>query len=210
MPSDLPHLPYEMVIAVLAYMSPADVLNLNLPDDYQKSVLYATQTKRADSRTLTKLFEKYYSNVSCLSHTLYINFNFITQKTINVYMNKQRMPLRVTFDQRYAIKDDVLRAFCKFDASRVIDRVDDSKTLKQLLQMYCPQFANSHHSCCCDNAENKLFVNIGSLLHFIKKMYTFGKCYRSDVDRNVIIVCDELHKIYRNAKCLKHSVCSYS
>nr|AFS51983.1 DekiORF106 [Dendrolimus kikuchii nucleopolyhedrovirus] len=197
-----------MVVAVLAHMSPADVLNLNLPDTYQKSVLYATQTKYNDSGVFTKLFKKYHSSVSCLSHILYINFNFIKQQTINVYTNKQQMSLRVTFDQRYAIRDDVLRAFFKFNASRVIDRVN-SKTLKQLLQMYCPQFVDSHNDCCCCCCcgENKQFVNICNLLYYIKKMYTFGKCYRGDVDKNIIIVCDELHKIIKKSNCSKHGVC---
>lgn len=188
---DLPHLPYEMVIAVLSHMSPAEILNLNLPVEYQKSVLYAK-----NNTNVRKLFTKYmgiYKYSECLYYKIFINNNFFLKKNIIVYKNKKKF-IRVTFDGQYVVAHDLILCFikCMKSLNCIINKYIENKMLKQLFEIYCPFFVENHEKCCANS--NIKFVKIHELLAYICSTYSFGKNLKC-IDENVKTVCNKLQTL---------------
>nr|WRK23017.1 hypothetical protein [Bombyx mori nucleopolyhedrovirus]WRK23155.1 hypothetical protein [Bombyx mori nucleopolyhedrovirus]WRK23569.1 hypothetical protein [Bombyx mori nucleopolyhedrovirus] len=183
-------LPYEMVISVLVYLSPAQILNLNLPLAYQKSVLFASNSAKVNEHIRRRARDNnnddddYY-----FYHKQFIKINFLTKKIINVY-NKTEMCIRATFDGRYVVTHDVLMCFVnKSYVKQLLRGVDTSITLQQLVKMYSPEFDLYVNS-------KNMFVLTESVLTSISLKHSFGKC--EWLDKNIKTVCLQLRKLRIN------------
>nr|AFN21289.1 hypothetical protein Bmnpvguangxigp037 [Bombyx mori nucleopolyhedrovirus] len=190
-------LPYEMVISVLVYLSPAQILNLNLPLAYQKSVLFASNSAKVNERIRRLARDNNDDDDdSYFYHKQFIKINFLTKKIINVY-NKTEMCIRVTFDGRYVVTHDILMCFVnKSYAKQLLRGVDTRITLQQLVKMYSPEFG------LCVNSKN-MFVLTESVLTSISLKHSFGKC--EWLDKNIKTVCLQLRKLCINNK--QHTTC---
>ncbi|ANF29741.1 ORF-93 [Catopsilia pomona nucleopolyhedrovirus] len=208
----LPQLPYEMVIAVLAYMSPMEILNLNLPTAYIKSILCANSTTRqqlmcADNKSFD---DKKYVKEQCVYNKIYIDNMFFIKKPIHVVDSNCTKIItkyvQITFDGQYVAIYDILLCFTK--CFKYIEYIVYNKmqltTQYNLLKIYCPAFLKEHNTCYCaitiddincDNGNTK-FVKIDNILLYISHKYTFGK--NASVDNNISNVCNQLGAISGN------------
>ncbi|QCF61054.2 ac45 [Troides aeacus nucleopolyhedrovirus] len=188
-------LPYEMVIAVLVYLSPAQILNLNLPFAYQKSVLFASNSAKVNERIRRRALDDN-DNDPYFYYKQFIKINFLTKKIINVY-NKTEKCIRATFDGRYVVTRDVLMCFVnKSYMKQLLREVDTPITLQQLVKVYSPEFGFYVNS-------KIMFVLTESVLASICLKHSFGKC--EWLDKNIKTVCLQLRKICINNK--QHSTC---
>ena len=188
-------LPYEMVIAVLVYLSPAQILNLNLPFAYQKSVLFASNSAKVNERIRRRARDDN-DDDPYFYYKQFIKINFLTKKIINVY-NKTEKCIRATFDGRYVVTRDVLMCFVnKSYMKQLLREVDTRITLQQLVKMYSPEFGFYVNS-------KIMFVLTESVLASICLKHSFGKC--EWLDKNIKTVCLQLRKICINNK--QHSTC---
>ncbi|AAN28101.1 hypothetical protein QKT50_gp043 [Rachiplusia ou multiple nucleopolyhedrovirus] len=187
-------LPYEMVIAVLAYLSPAQILNLNLPFAYQKSVMFASNSAKVNELIRRRARDD--DDNPYFYYKQFIKFNFLTNKIINVYSKTEKC-IRMTFDGRYMVTRDFLMCFVnKSYIKQLLREVDTRITLQQLVKMYSPEFGFYVNS-------KIMFVLTESVLAFICLKHSFGKC--EWLDKNIKTVCLQLRKICINNK--QHLTC---
>lgn len=180
-------LPYEIVIYVLKYLSAAEILNLNLPKSYQKSVLIAKVGAKRIAMTTTTI-----SN-NCIYYQMFLKNSFFVKKKISISKCK-RIIVLTTFDCQYISIKDLILCFLNYNyrnyGKHIVKNID-CFTIKHLLNMYCPDFIKNHSKCCTTGGKCK-FVKIHDVLLFILSCYSFGKCYLKTIDDNIKCVFKEL------------------
>ncbi|ABL75985.1 Mv-ORF33 peptide [Maruca vitrata nucleopolyhedrovirus] len=185
-------LPYEMTIAVLVYLSPAQILNLNLPFAYQKSVLFASNSSKVNERIRRRACDRS-DRDPYFYYKQFIKFNFINKKIIC------EKCIRVTFDGRFVVTRDILMCFINQSYIKHLLRdIDSHVTLQQLVKIYSPEFKFHINS--------KIeFVSIECVLASICLKHSYGKC--EWLDKNIKTVCLQLRKICKhNSTCLSYFI----